>query len=117
MANTTIAFNMYPVTDMARAVAFYRDALGLQPTDVASDFWTEFDVGGGTFGVGTFEQCGKPGTAQSLALEIADLSALRADLTARGIETGEPHELQNCFIGMVRDPDGNQVWLHHLKAR
>ena len=117
MAATSIAFIMYPVSDMPRAVAFYGDGLGLKQEGPASDFWVEFDVAGGTFGVGNFEQVGTPGTAQSLALEIADLPAYRTELSGRGIESGEPHELQNCFISLVRDPDGNQVWLHQLKAR
>jgi predicted enzyme related to lactoylglutathione lyase len=115
MAISEIAFTMYPVTDMARALAFYRDALGLKTTDFASDFWVEFDVAGSTFGIGNFEQVGTPGSAQSLALEIADLPAVRAALAERGFEASEPHELQNCRISVVRDPDGNQVWLHQRK--
>ena len=116
MAINNIAFTMYPVSDMERARAFYRDALGLQQTDVAADFWTEFDVAGGTFGIGNFEQVGKPGTAQSLALEIADLDGYRATLAERGVEATEPHELTHCRISVVRDPDGNQVWLHQRKS-
>jgi catechol 2,3-dioxygenase-like lactoylglutathione lyase family enzyme len=34
-----LSFVMYPVTDMARAVAFYSDVLGLQKSGLASDFW------------------------------------------------------------------------------
>jgi predicted enzyme related to lactoylglutathione lyase len=117
MAVSTIAFTMYPVSDMQRALAFYRDALGLKTTDLASDFWTEFDVAGATFGVGTFEQVGTPGSAQSLALEIDDLPAFRATLSERGIESSEPHELQACWISVVKDPDGNQIWLHQSKPR
>ena len=117
MTITGIAFTMYPVADMPRAVAFYRDALGLTPGPMASDFWTEFDVAGGTFGVGAFEQVGTPGTAQSLALEVDDLAALRAALTERGAESTEPYETPICWISMVRDPDGNQVWLHQSKPR
>ena len=115
MAKSEIAFTMYPVTDMPRALAFYRDALGLSMTDFASDFWVEFDVAGATFGIGTFEQVGTPGSAQSLALEIADLPARRATLAEHGFEASEPHELQNCRISVVRDPDGNQIWLHQRK--
>ncbi len=116
MPTSRIAFTMYPVTDMPRAVAFYRDALGLSTTDVTSDFWVEFDVEGSTFGIGNFEQVGTPGSAQSLALEIADLDAFRALLAARGVEASEPHDLKRCRISVVRDPDGNQVWLHQLKG-
>jgi len=115
MTVKNIAFTMYPVTDMPRARAFYTDGLGLSPGGLEAAFWVEFDVAGGTFGIGNFEQVGTPGSAQSLALEIADLDAYRAQLTERGIEVQPPHELQNCRIGIVRDPDGNQIWLHQAK--
>ncbi len=115
MAVDSIAFTMYPVSDMARAQAFYRDGLGLTPGEFESDMWTEYDVAGGTFGIGSFEQVGTPGTAQSFVLEIAELDGYRAGLASRGIETGEPHPLPNCRISVVRDPDGNQIWLHERK--
>jgi predicted enzyme related to lactoylglutathione lyase len=111
-----IAFTMYPVTDMPRAVAFYRDGLGLQQAGHDAPYWVEFDVAGSTFGIGNFEQVGTAGTAQSLALEVADLPALRTSLAAAGIEASEPLELGGCWISVVKDPDGNQIWLHQLKA-
>jgi predicted enzyme related to lactoylglutathione lyase len=117
MAVSAIAFTMYPVTDMERAKAFYRDALGLAPGGIETPYWFEFDVAGGTFGIGSFEQVGKPGTAQSLALEVPDLAALRASLAARGIEVAEPHDLEWCWIAVVADPDGNTIWLHQSKPR
>jgi predicted enzyme related to lactoylglutathione lyase len=117
MAVKHMAFTMYPVTDMRRAVAFYRDVLGLKETEVKSDYWAEFDVDGQTFGIGNFEQVGKPGSAQSLALEIDDLPAFRTQLAGRGGEATEPHDLQNCWISVVHDPDGNSVWLHQVKRR
>lgn len=107
---------MYPVSDMARAVAFYRDGLGLAESGLKSEAWVEFEVGGATFGVGNFEQVGKPGSAQSLALEVADLDALRKTLAERGIECGEPYALPSCSIAVVKDPDGNQIWLHQIGA-
>jgi extradiol dioxygenase family protein len=115
MAVSSIAFTMYPVTDVPRAVKFYEEGLGLKKQGLEADFWVEFDIDGTTFGVGNFEQVGKPGTAQSLALEIEDLDAFRERLSQRGIESSEPHDLQNCRISVVHDPDGNQVWLHQRK--
>ncbi len=116
MATNRIAFTMYPVTDLPRAVAFYEEALGLRKGGLESAYWVEFDIDGATFGVGNFEQVGKAGTAQSLALEVDDAHALVAALAARGIEATPPHELQNCWIATVRDPDGNTVWLHQAKT-
>jgi predicted enzyme related to lactoylglutathione lyase len=116
MTVKSIAFTMYPVTDVARAVAFYCDGLGLKKAGLDGPGWVEFDVAGGTFGVGSFEQVGKPGSAQSLALEVADMAAFREALAQRGIEATAPHELPNCRISVVLDPDGNQVWLHEAKG-
>jgi predicted enzyme related to lactoylglutathione lyase len=115
MTASGMAFVMYPVTDMARAVTFYSDALGLKKHGLESDYWVEFDLGGGTFGIGNFEQVGAPGTAQSLAIEVADMAAARADLATHAVESTEPFETQICYISMVRDPDGNQIWLHQAK--
>ncbi len=117
MAVKHMAFTMYPVSDMPRAVAFYRDVLGLKETDVKTAYWAEFDVAGTTFGIGNFEQVGKPGSAQSLALEVEDLPAFRRGLSGHGIEASEPHELQNCWLSTVHDPDGNAIWLHQAKPR
>ena len=106
---------MYPVSDMQRAARFYQEDLGLKKEGLASDYWIEFDIGGGTFGIGNFEQVGAPGTAQALCLEIEGLDDFRSRLAQRGIESTDPHDLQACRISMVRDPDGNQVWLHERK--
>jgi len=115
MPVSNIAFTMYPVTDVPRAVAFYRDVLGLTPSGPGQPFWVEFDVAGTTFGVGNFEQVGTAGTAQSLSLEIDDLPAFRTELAAKGVETSEPHETPVCWISGVTDPDGNRIWLHQAK--
>jgi catechol 2,3-dioxygenase-like lactoylglutathione lyase family enzyme len=117
MAITGMAFTMYPVSDLPRALAFYRDVLGLEPDGLSSDYWVEFGVDGATFGIGNFEQVGKPGSAQSLALEVADLPAFRAALAGRGVEASEPHELAACWISVVNDPDGNRIFLHQAKPR
>ena len=115
MAINGIAFTMYPVSDMARATAFYRDALGLTKSGLDLEYWVEFDVGGGTFGIGNFEQVGAPGSAQSLSLEVSDMTAFRETLTSAGYESMEPFETPLCFISSVRDPDGNTVYLHQAK--
>ncbi len=110
-----VAFTMYPVSDLPRAVAFYTDVLGLKQDGLASDFWAEFDVAGQCFGLGSFEQVGQPGSAQSLALEIEDLASFRTKLAGQGCESTEPHQFPGCMISVVRDPDGNQIWLHQTK--
>lgn len=110
-----VAFTMYPVSDMPRAVAFYTDVLGLKQDGPASDYWAEFDVAGQCFGLGCFEQVGQPGSAQSLALEVEDLEGFRTKLAGHGCESSDAHHFPGCMISVVKDPDGNQIWLHQLK--
>lgn len=114
MPITAIAFTMYPVTDMPRAVTFYEDVLGLTKSSVQTESWVEFDVAGSTFGVGNFEQVGPVGSGQSLALEVDDLPGFRKMLTERGVESTDPYQMATCAVSVVRDPDGNQVWLHQI---
>lgn len=116
MAISSIAFIAYPVSDVPRAVAFYTEKLGLAKTGIEADFWVEFDIAGTTFGVGNFPQLGKPGAAQSLALEVPDMAAQRADLKEKGVDSTDPFETPVCFISVVVDPDGNQVFLHQSKS-
>jgi predicted enzyme related to lactoylglutathione lyase len=121
MTITHIAFVMYPVTDMERAASFYREVFGLRQTPAvgeagAANQWVEFDSGGATFGIGNFEEAGTPGAAQSLALEVDDLSSFRSMLAKRGIESSEPYETSICWISAVGDPDGNRFYLNQSKA-
>jgi extradiol dioxygenase family protein len=115
MAIKGVAFTAYPVSDVARAVTFYGETIGLKKSGIEADFWVEFDVAGHAFGVGNFPQIGVPGTAQSFAVEVTDMAAMRDDLAKKGVESTEPFETQVCFISVVRDPDGNQLFLHQSK--
>lgn len=117
MAISGVAFTMYPVSDLPRAVAFYSDVLGLTKQGLDLEYWVEFDVSGATFGIGTFEQVGVPGSAQSLAVEIDDMAEFRSMLSSHGVESSEPFQTPVCSISETRDPDGNRVWLHASKPR
>ncbi len=43
---TSIAFTVYPVTDMARSRGFYEGVLGLTISENYRDEWVEYDLGG-----------------------------------------------------------------------
>lgn len=115
MAIKGAAFTAYPVSDMARSVAFYSETIGLTKSGIDTEFWVEFDVAGHTFGLGNFPQIGAAGTAQSFAIEVTDLNAMRDDLAKKGVDATEPFETPVCFISVVKDPDGNQLILHQAK--
>lgn len=54
MAAAGVATVWVPVEDMERAVAFYRDTLGLDVTSTSSD-WSELDAGGLMIGLNARE--------------------------------------------------------------
>jgi len=117
MAVKDIAFVAYSVADVPRAVAFYRDIVGLKPAQSFGEHWAEFDVGNSTFGVGRGESIGiAPGSQQSAAFEVDDVAAMREMLQAKGIKVSDLNESPACFSCFVTDPDGNRFALHQRKV-
>jgi catechol 2,3-dioxygenase-like lactoylglutathione lyase family enzyme len=111
-----VDFISIPTQDTARAVAFYRDVLGLaesdytegevEATNVTLSFW-EPESDGLEF---------KPNEA-GVGLRVADVEVARAELEARGVEfLGETYDSKVCHMGFFKDPDGNVVILHRRYA-
>lgn len=102
------------VSDMARSVAFYRDALGL-PLRFESPGWIELDTGGATLALHTAESGALATEAmyQSHAgecrpgLAVDDLDAFHARMVERNVPCAqEPRETSGVRIAQYRDPDG-----------
>ena len=100
------------VADMDRAVAFYRDTLGLSLEYRAGDDWAQFEAG--PIKLGLHAAAGgevRPGG--TVAFTVTDLETSRAGLAAEGVsighegggERGEPR-----FVEFA-DPDGNALAL------
>jgi predicted enzyme related to lactoylglutathione lyase len=115
------AFVMYPVTDIPRARKFYEEILGLK-TCMEMEFspgqwWIEYDVGTSALGITNFAppSCTK---GPSAALEVADYDAALATIKAANIAiTFGPNEWPSCNCFGIKDPDGNDLFLHQRKAR
>ncbi len=84
-----------PVPDLEQAVAFWRGALGVEPSFVDGDRWAQFDFGGRRIALAgsdrTSDQAG-------VMLKVDDLEAAASELAGLGaelgpVETGE-HELR-----------------------
>jgi predicted enzyme related to lactoylglutathione lyase len=116
-----IAFVAYPVTDMARARAFYEGALGLTPNaPVKSEKvpWIEYDIGSGTLGIGSSPNWKPSPDGPSVALEVQDFDAAVATLREHNVPLIiGPMEIPTCHMVTVRDPDGNKLTLHKRKSR
>ncbi len=71
---TSIAFTVYPVTDMARARRFYENVLGLAVTSNFRDEWLEYDLGDSTFAITTMDMGHVPGAKGVIVgFETADV--------------------------------------------
>lgn len=119
MKITELAYTGTPVTDMARARAFYEGVLGLKPT-MESDggLWIEYDIGQGTFGIGCFGEMWKPSSdGTCVAFEVEDFDEELAQLQvmnvpfARGVT-----ETHICRFAIICDPDGNRILIHKRKS-
>lgn len=115
MKISEIAFTGTPVTDMKRARAFYEGVLGLKPGMVsAGGNWVEYDIGGGTLGIGCYGEAWKPSAdGTCIAFEVEDLDVEVARLQASQVRfamgiTASPV----CRFAIICDPDGNRIMIH-----
>jgi catechol 2,3-dioxygenase-like lactoylglutathione lyase family enzyme len=116
MAVTTI-----PVTDLERALSFYRDVLGLRVLE-ETPFAIRFGAGAGTQ-ISTYKRPPIERGFTTCHFEVADIEAAVADLRARGAVfeeyTSGPLVTTNGIAQMgpaargawLKDPDGNVIGL------
>jgi catechol 2,3-dioxygenase-like lactoylglutathione lyase family enzyme len=107
-------FVMFLVSDLSRAVAFYRDTLGV-PCELESlEYqWAEFDCGNVTLSLkGRALADGTRGEGR-IALSVGDIVAAYEELKQKGVALESPPVDNGCCWHLeVRDPDGNLVILH-----
>ncbi len=111
---TGLDFVSVPSTDSDRSRAFYVETLGLRPDPGAKyEFW----VGETCFGIWEPGRMGfdfAPQNLAHLALHVDDVAAARSALEEKGVEfLGETFDTGVCHMAMFKDPDGNDLMLHH----
>ncbi len=116
---TGLDLSGYMVKDAARAIAFYRDVLGLEPVRVyPNNRGAEYEFADGT----TFGLWGGGGAvmpfqpSNGILFAVDDLDAALAAIKARGMPVLMEHETPNCLMAMINDSEGNMVTLHKRKA-
>lgn len=93
------------VVDMERAIAWYRDVLGLEP-DYESPYWTTFRTGACTLAL---HRASAPLPPDPTFL-VPDAAAERDRLAAAGVEVSELREpAPGVRVFDVRDADGNRL--------
>ncbi len=100
-----------PTRDSARAVAWYREVLGLpvseftdgeiETPNVTLSFWNPEEQGE------TFAP-----NENGIALRVADVEAAVEELRGAGAEVIGIQDSGVCHMGFVKDPDGNVLILH-----
>jgi catechol 2,3-dioxygenase-like lactoylglutathione lyase family enzyme len=105
------------VSDPQRAVAFYRDVLGLEPTDIDEEGrGAEFTLAdGSTFGVWKAD-AGQKSPSAGMMFKVEDAQAAVAFYRGRGLQLSDVHETPVCYMAFGTDPDGNAVIIHQRKG-
>jgi predicted enzyme related to lactoylglutathione lyase len=108
----------YMVNDAARAIAFYREVLGLEPVKTYPDNrGAEYELPDGT----TFGLWGGGGhvmpfqPSNGILFAVDDLDAAVAAVEARGIPIVMRNETPVCVMAAINDTEGNLVVLHKRK--
>jgi predicted enzyme related to lactoylglutathione lyase len=114
-AVTGIDIAAYLVRDPQRAIEFYRDVLGLTPTEIDEQGrGAEFTLSdGSTFGVWKPED-GETGGAIMFA--VGDAKAAVEHYRERGLKLSDVMESPVCFMAFGQDPEGNSIIIHQRKT-
>ncbi len=115
---TGIDLSGYMVKDAARAIAFYREVLGLEPVLVyPENRGAEYQLPDGT----TFGLWGGGGKvmpfqpSNGILFAVDDLDTAVGAVKARGIAVLMENETAVCRMAMIHDTEGNMVTLHKRK--
>jgi predicted enzyme related to lactoylglutathione lyase len=108
----TSMYFMIEVSDMDRAVAFYRDAIGLE-VKLHTPYWSSLSLGDATLGL----HPGRAGDEQrdvGLGIDVpeAQVELNYQQLEAAGATIVEPvvkKPTEGIWLGRVADPEGNVI--------
>jgi catechol 2,3-dioxygenase-like lactoylglutathione lyase family enzyme len=112
-----------PVSDVDRAVAFYRDKAGftLDHDHRVNEGlrFVQFTPPGSACSISLGEGItdAAPGSVQGLQLVVRDAEAARAELAARGVDAGDVQEFPWGRFVFFSDPDGNRWSVQEITTR
>ncbi len=106
-----VDFVSVPTRDSARAVAWYRDVLGLPVSEHTN---AEIETPNVTLSFWSPEEQGEEfvPNGNGIALRVADVEAAVEELRGAGAEVMGIEDSGVCRMGFVKDPDGNVLILH-----
>jgi catechol 2,3-dioxygenase-like lactoylglutathione lyase family enzyme len=110
-----VDFVSVPTRDYERAIAWYRDVLGLPLSEYSTG---EVETPNVTLSFWNPESEGEEfvPNAAGFALRVSDVEAAVAEVRAAGGEVMGIVDSGVCHMGFVKDPDGNTLILHRRYA-
>ena len=110
-----VDFVSIPTRDVERSVAWYRDVLGLRPSEHTSG---EVETPNVTISFWNPEADGEPfqPNTSGFGLRVADVEEAVDEVRAAGAEVIGTEDTGVCHMGFVKDPDGNVLILHRRYA-
>jgi catechol 2,3-dioxygenase-like lactoylglutathione lyase family enzyme len=111
----SVDFVSIPTRDVARAVSWYRDVLGLAESDYSEG---EVESSNVTFSFWRPEDDNLPFAPNNggVALRVPDVESAVEEARAGGAIVIGIEDTGVCHMGFVRDPDGNVIILHRRYA-
>ena len=105
----------YYVSDMDRALRFYRDVLGLKL--VSRDHVARFEIDGVLFEIvpAPHHRSIEGNGNARLCLGVASVDEALSELQRKGVHTGKT-ETKEGMLGSLHDPDGNEICLWQVSA-
>jgi len=110
-----VDFVSMPTRDMERALAFYREVLGLPESEYSEG---EVETPNVTLSFWAPKADGEQFQANTagIGLRVADVEAAVEEFRAAGGEVIGMEDSGVCHMGFVKDPDGNVLILHRRYA-
>ncbi|WP_040551478.1 VOC family protein [Rheinheimera nanhaiensis] len=118
---STIGQIAITVSDVEKALAFYRDALGLDFLFSAGPELAFLNADGVRIMLSTPQGAGTVGANSILYFKVSNIEAVHSSIVARGAQNERDPQLaakmsdHELWTGFLRDPDGNLVGLMEEK--
>jgi methylmalonyl-CoA/ethylmalonyl-CoA epimerase len=117
LSDARIGQLLVPVEDLDRAIAFYRDTLGLRFLFTAPPQMSFFQCGGVRLLVGVPTSDELRGRGSTVYFQVGDIHAVFRTLVERGVAfSAKPHVVHRTpgtelWLSEFKDPDGNPLAL------
>lgn len=119
MSEPRLGYVNVTVSDFDRAVAFFRDTIGLPLNFADAEFgYASFATRGAAFAVVQAPEGEEVGRHTGVGFVVDDLDAAHAALAEKGVAFPRPptREPWGGYMAVFADPDGNTYYLDQVPA-